>query len=233
MEKNNFKLLEDSNGIINMHFTLQTENDINDFDNSYQFDLFFDCFKLTLRQSDYTFLMSCLDLNILYTDNQNDDYDYEKFYLNSSFKKNERSDLEMKELMEKYLSSVIFIQEISVNLCLKNDEIFSTLNIQDNLIIFCQKLDTSKITDCAFGNIEVYDLKKENGIFLKDLIVSDYSQKKEEYSYESEESGLSVDFFDIKHEKELLKNKKRLSFLRTVSKEIPNQNITLSSFSEL
>ena len=98
MEKNNFKLLEDSNGIINMHFTLQTENDINDY--SYQFDLFFDCFELTLRQSDYTFLMSCLDLNILYTDNQNDDYDYEKFYLNSPFKKNERSDLEMKELME-------------------------------------------------------------------------------------------------------------------------------------
>lgn len=196
-------------------------------------NLIYYCFKLTLRQSDYTFLMSCLDLNILYTDNQNDDYDYEKFYLNSSFKKNERSDLEMKELMEKYLSSVIFIQEISVNLCLKNDEIFSTLNIQDNLIIFCQKLDTSKITDCAFGNIEVYDLKKENGIFLKDLIVSDYSQKKEEYSYESEESGLSVDFFDIKHEKELLKNKKRLSFLRTVSKEIPNQNIILSSFGEL
>ena len=45
-----------------MHFTLQTENDINDY--SYQFDLFFDCFELTLRQSDYTFLMSCLDLNI-------------------------------------------------------------------------------------------------------------------------------------------------------------------------
>jgi len=188
-------------------------------------------FKLTLRQSDYTFLMSCLDLNILYTDNQNDDYDYEKFYLNSSFKKNERSDLEMKELMEKYLSSVIFIQEISVNLCLKNDEIFSTLNIQDNLIIFCQKLDTSKITDCAFGNIEVYDLKKENGIFLKDLIVSDYSQKKEEYSYESEESGLSVDFFDIKHEKELLKNKKRFKFFKNCFKR-NNQNITLSSFGE-
>ena len=82
---------------------------------------------------------------------------------------------------------------------------FSTLNIQDNL--FSQKLDTSKITDCAFGNIEIYDLKKENGIFLKDLIVSDYSQKKEEYSYENEESDLLVDFFDIKHEKELLKNK--------------------------
>ena len=46
--------------------------------------------------------MSCLDLNILYTDNQNDDYDYEKFYLNSEnpFKKNERLDLEIKELME-------------------------------------------------------------------------------------------------------------------------------------
>ena len=65
-------------------------------------NLIYYCFKLTLRQSDYTFLMSCLDLNILYTDNQNDDYDYEKFYLNSenSLKKNERSDSEMKELME-------------------------------------------------------------------------------------------------------------------------------------
>ena len=79
--------------------------------------------------------------------------------------------------MEKYLSSVIFIQEISINLCLKNDEMFSTLNIQDNL--FSQKLDTIKIRDCAFGNIEVYNLKKVNCIFLKDLIVSDYSQKKE------------------------------------------------------
>ena len=135
----------------------------------------------------------------------------------------------MKELMEKYLSSVIFIQEISINLCLKNDEMFSTLNIQDNL--FSQKLDTIKIRDCAFGNIEIYDLKKENGIFLKDLIVSDYSQKKEEYSYESEESGLLVDFFDIKHEKELLKNKKRFKFFKNCFKR-NNQNITLSSFGE-
>ena len=37
MEKNNLKILEDSNGIINVYFTLQTENDkkLND----YQFDL--------------------------------------------------------------------------------------------------------------------------------------------------------------------------------------------------
>jgi hypothetical protein len=37
MEKNNFKILENSNRIINMYFNLQTENDkkLND----YQFDL--------------------------------------------------------------------------------------------------------------------------------------------------------------------------------------------------
>ena len=42
---------------------------------------------------------------------------------------------------------------------------FSTLNIQDNL--FSQKLDTSKITDCVFGNIEIYDLKMKMVFFLK------------------------------------------------------------------
>ena len=147
MEKNSFKILEESNGIINIHLTIQTENDkkLNnlEFDNSLQFDLFFDHFKLTLRQNDYTFLMSCLDLNILYTDNQNEKYNFEKFNdLNNEniLKKNESmiSDLNTKELMEKYLSMfcVIFFQEISVNLCLKNEEMFSSLNVKDNLIIF-------------------------------------------------------------------------------------------------
>ena len=61
--------------------------------------------------------MSCLDLNILYTDNQNEKYNFEKFNdLNNEniLKKNESmiSDLNTKELMEKYLSMfcVIFIQ---------------------------------------------------------------------------------------------------------------------------
>ena len=40
---------------------------------------------------------------------------------------------------------------------------FSTLNIQDNL--FSQKLDTIKIRDCAFGNIEIYDLKNRKWYF--------------------------------------------------------------------
>ena len=55
-----------------MHFTLKTESDMNlneyEFGSSFQFDLFFEHFNLTLRQSEYTFLMSCLDLNILYSD---------------------------------------------------------------------------------------------------------------------------------------------------------------------
>ena len=181
--------------------------------------------------------MSCLDLNILYTDNQNENYNFEKFNdLNNEniLKKNESmiSDLNTKELMEKYLSMfcVIFIQEISVNLCLKNEEKFSSLNVKDNLIIFSQKLDTSKIIDCAFGNIEVYDIKKENDNIIKEIIVSDYSQKKEEYSYQNEEENLLVDVYDIKHEKELILKKKRLSFLSLVSNEI--QNINLSSFGE-
>ena len=235
MEKDDkFKIFEKSNGIINMHFTLKTESDmqLNDFefDSSFQFDLFFDHFNLTLRQSDYTFLMSCLDLNILYTDDKNDDYDYEKLYKVNSLIKSESiiSEDETKKLKEKLLSMfyVIFIQEISVILCFKNHDKFCSLKMEDNLIIFSQKLDTSKIIDCAFGNIEVYELKYEKDIFIKDLLVSDYSQKIEEYSEdpkEKDDKKIIEEHFDYE------KEKKKLRF---VTNENQSENINLSSFGE-
>ena len=80
----NFDILNNSNLIVNMHFINPTEQDKLmseiDFDFSYQFDLIIDKLNMNLRQPDLTNLLKCLDLNILYTDNQNKFYDYDNYF---------------------------------------------------------------------------------------------------------------------------------------------------------
>ena len=80
----NFHILNNSNIIANMHFVNATEQDKLmseiDFDFSYQFDLIIDNLDMNMRQKDLTNLLRCIDLNILYTDNQSKFYDYENYY---------------------------------------------------------------------------------------------------------------------------------------------------------
>ena len=87
----NFDILDNSNIIVNMHFVNATEQDklMNeiDFDYSYQFDIIIDNLNMNLRQTDLTNLLKCSDLNILYTDNKNEYYDYDKNDKNNNFKR--------------------------------------------------------------------------------------------------------------------------------------------------
>ena len=80
----NFDILNNSNLIVNMHFINPTEQDKLlseiDFDFSYQFDVIIDNLNMNLRQPDLTNLLKCLDLNILYTDNKTNFYDYDNYY---------------------------------------------------------------------------------------------------------------------------------------------------------
>lgn len=79
----NFDILNNSNLIVNMHFVNSTEQDKLlseiDFDFSYQFDIIIDNLNMNLRQKDLTNLLKCVDLNILYTDNKNEFYDYDNY----------------------------------------------------------------------------------------------------------------------------------------------------------
>jgi hypothetical protein len=52
------------------------------------FDIYFDNFNLNLRQIDFINLMKCSDLNILYTDNLEYEFNYEnlKNLLNENYK---------------------------------------------------------------------------------------------------------------------------------------------------
>ena len=84
----NFDILSNSNLIVNMHFVNTTEQDKLlsglEFDFSYQFDLIIDNLDMNLRQKDLTNLLKCVDLNILYTDNKNEFYDYDNYDFSSS-----------------------------------------------------------------------------------------------------------------------------------------------------
>ena len=80
----NFDILNNSNLLINMHFVYATEADKllseTEFDSSYQFDLIIDNLDMNLRQKDLTNLLRCSDLNILYTDNKSNYYDYDNYF---------------------------------------------------------------------------------------------------------------------------------------------------------
>ena len=100
--QDNFDILDNSNIIANMHFINATEQDKilseTEFDDSYQFDIMIDNLNMNLRQIDLTNLLRCSDLNILYTDNKSEYYDYEKYENNikksksSKEKKNNKID---------------------------------------------------------------------------------------------------------------------------------------------
>jgi hypothetical protein len=76
----NFVICKPSNGIVNIHLITYTNSDkllsAVEFDSSYQFDVMFNEIELNLRQKDYTTLLKCSDLNILYTDNKNELFNY-------------------------------------------------------------------------------------------------------------------------------------------------------------
>ena len=74
--EDNFNIISPTNSIVNMHFVYYTEKDklLNEleFDFSYHFDLYFNDINMKMRQRDFTNLMRCSDLNILYTDEKYD-----------------------------------------------------------------------------------------------------------------------------------------------------------------
>lgn len=82
----NFYLCDPSNGYVNMHFTYFTEEDkvLSDlaFDKSFQIDVLFKSINLNLRQIDYLNILKLNDLNLVYTDEQYEDYNYETLQSN-------------------------------------------------------------------------------------------------------------------------------------------------------
>ena len=80
-----FEILSKTNGIVNMHFTYNTTNDLllppDEIDTSFQFDVYFNEFSLNLRQKDFILILECNDLNIMYTDEKDKLYDYAKYKL--------------------------------------------------------------------------------------------------------------------------------------------------------
>jgi hypothetical protein len=89
--QDNFYLCDPSNGYVNMHFTYLTEEDklLSDLelDKSFQIDVMFKSINVNLRQVDFLNIMKLNDLNMVYTDEQYDDYNYEKLQSNTVLNK--------------------------------------------------------------------------------------------------------------------------------------------------
>jgi hypothetical protein len=195
--QDNFLLCNPTDGFVNMHFPYLTEEDKKmsdlDFDKSFQIDLFFQSLNLNLRQVDYMNLMRCNDLNILYTDEQYDDYDYEKFYntpnnpgekdetknLESSQNRNKQPNDSTQKLLDSFYSIffVLFIPRISIKLFL-DEKPFSELTLHDKQLNFFKKLNDKKEVIICVSSMEVFHFITES---KKEIIVSDFIQSMFEY----------------------------------------------------
>ena len=204
--EDNFNILNKVDSIVNMNFIYYTESDKKlseiEFDFSYQFDLFFGDMILNLRQKDYTNLLKCSDLNILYTDNHEDDYDYTTYYNNFSCKNvnnsskdnlykinetNNKLKENNEELKNIYMSLITYVLFSKVSLIIYLDDLndenifipFAGIVIKETQLDFNKKLNNIKDTHVVIADLEINNLfYNENNSLNKDKIIEDFNSKK-------------------------------------------------------
>ncbi len=202
--EDNFNIISPTNSIVNMHFVYYTEKDklLSDieFDFSYHFDLYFNDINMQMRQRDFTNLMRCSDLNILYTDGKGDSYNYEKLYENikknysfqtsidslaSEEEKENKFTFNEEELRKVYMSLITYIMFKKVSLTLYLDDIgketftpFVEFILKEMQLDFNKKLNNTKETHITIAHMEMYDISNHN----KFKLLSDFNQKIIDYN---------------------------------------------------
>ena len=207
-----FEILTKTNGIVNMHYTYNTNADLlappSEIDTSFQFDVYFNEFMLNLRQKDYLLLLECNDLNVMYTDEKEKMYDYAKYKtqkelskintsksdFNITMNSNEISSINLNNNNAKekvdlgkymYMYITLFVNRVTLNLFLDDNRPLSQLILDEFFLIFKQKMDFSSITAVYVRNLEVFVYTENNN---KEVIVSDFSQLINQYEENDSDS---------------------------------------------
>ena len=213
LRNDGFEILSKTNGIVNMHFTYNTEADLllppNEIDTSFQFDLYFNEFTLNLRQKDYILLLLCNDLNVMYTDEKEKMYDYAKYKKEKDLSKlntsksdfnvtmnsndissiniinnnNKNEKIDLGKYM--YMYFTFFVNRVTLNLFMDDKRDLSQLILDEFFLIFKQKMDFSSVMGVYVKNLEVFAYTENNN---KEVIVSDFSQLINQYEENESDS---------------------------------------------
>ena len=183
--EDDFNILSPTNCIVNMHFVNYTEKDILlspiEFDFSYQFDIYVGDFNMNLRQRDYRNFMRCLDLNVLYTDEKEEDYNYAPVKSTPTSSQIKLKD-NKEELMKKYLSLIAYVLlgKITLRLYLEdNDHIkpFCELILKETQVVFTKNLVFNKDVRITIADMGMFDLSSST----RENILSDFSKNVYEF----------------------------------------------------
>ena len=202
------QILLNTNGIVNMHFTNNTPADLllppSEIDTSFQFDVYFNEFDLNLRQKDYILLLQCNDLNIMYTDEKENLYDYVKYKYqktnskaniitrtesgittssmgNSSINNiiinnNNNEKIDLSKYM--YMFVTFFVNRVSLNIFLDNGRQIAQLILDEMFLLFKERMDMSSKMGLHVRNVEMFSITEKND---REVIVSDFSQLINQY----------------------------------------------------
>lgn len=163
-----FSIIEPIKIEFNMHFSYFTLEDLKksdlEVDKSFQIDLIIEELVMNLRQKDFTNLLKCSDLNILYSDMMYEDYYYEPVieantnidYLGLNDKNEERKTLSK---LKNEMYSMLFIvlaKKINLNLFLK-DKPLAEIVLYEKELNFFKKLNNLKECYIVISKIEFYE----------------------------------------------------------------------------
>jgi hypothetical protein len=177
-----FKFVENTDCKVDMIFSnlLEIDKPLTDLeiDRSFEIKLFMESININMRQSDYTYIMKCNDLNLLYSDGEDANYQYQQdIQIPINHEGLEYSDFNS-------LITVLKFPNISLRLY-QDKKIFTELALKDMVLYFEKKLNFKKEMDIQIRCCEMYNYL---GIENKEIMLTYY-----------EDSDIkAVDQFNIK-----------------------------------
>jgi len=122
-----FYICDPTNTLVNMHFTMLSEDDMKKsdlfVDKSFRFDVIINLIRIRLRQADFRNILMLNDLNLAFSDGQIEEYDYAKFNKHLYEKQNEHLDKDIKFNLNniKILEEKEDQKEININNLFKDE----------------------------------------------------------------------------------------------------------------
>jgi vacuolar protein sorting-associated protein 13A/C len=171
-----FKIVENTNAKVEMLFTAlsEEENNMSDslVDKSFVMNLWIDKIATNLRQNDFTYIMKCNDLNFLYIDGLDQQY---------NFTKNIEVAPSDEILIKDYNYMRVFLEIPNISLRLYEGTIFTEMILSEKTLTFEKKLNGMKEIDIVIRRCNIFNYL---GVTGKEIMLTYYEDTENQNQFD-------------------------------------------------
>jgi hypothetical protein len=193
----NFKIVDNTNMKVQMLFTVlsEEENNMPDtiVDKSFVINLWIDKIAINLRQKDFNYIMKCNDLNFLYIDGLDQQYNFTK-----NTEVAPCNEIEVKD----YNHMRVFLEIPNIALRLYEQTIFTEMILSDKTLTFEKKLNGMKEIDIVIRRCDIFNYL---GVNDKEIMLTYYEDSENTNQFDIRiiidsdgEKNMMIKIFNIK-----------------------------------